>query len=274
MLRVGQIDYANCTPVFMQLEDKLPDDLVEIVHGVPAELNAKLALGEIDICISSSIEFCRYADKYAILPGHCIGSDGPVKSVMLFTNQPVEELSNQQIIVTAESATSVIMLKILLAKHWGVKNCTVSSSDLPWKQALEDAPGLLLIGDKALQAAAASAGSYCYDLGEEWQRFSGLPFVYALWLINSKAAKGKEQALYMLGEQLEQVRQRIVPDAVQLASRAREAAWLGQSALVDYWQKAIKYRLDDDYLAGLKLFYQLAAELEFVEQAPELKFFK
>lgn len=273
MLRVGQIDYANCTPIFMQLEDRLPSELVEIVHGVPAALNAKLALGEIDICISSSIEFCRYADKYAILPGHCIGSDGPVKSVLLFTNQPVEELSNQQIIVTAESATSVILLKILLAKHWGVKNIVVSSSDLPWKQALQDAPGLLLIGDKALQAVAASAGSYCYDLGEEWQRFSGLPFVYALWLINRTTAKGKEQALHLLGEQLEQARQRIVPDAVLLASKARETAWIGQSALVDYWQKAIKYQLDDKYLTGLRLFYQLAAELGFVEQVPEPRFF-
>ena len=273
MLRIGRIDYANCTPLFMQLEHMLPEETTTIVHGVPASLNAKLANGEIDICISSSIEFSRHAGEYAILPGHCIGSVSEVKSVLLFTTRPAEELAGEQLLVTSESATSVVLLQILLAKHWGLSGCSLQKTSLPWQEALQQSPGLLLIGDRALQAASGSAGSYCYDLGQEWNVMTGLPFVYALWLINQASAQGKEGALVTFSQLLEQARERVVPDAKRLASQAPEAAWVGIQALADYWRNAITYQLDQAHLAGLERFYQLAAELGLITSRPQLKFF-
>ena len=273
MLRIGRIDYANCTPLFMQLEHALPGETTTIVHGVPASLNAKLASGEIDICISSSIEFSRHADEYAILPGHCIGSVGPVKSVLLFTTRPAEELAGEQLLVTSESATSVVLLQILLAKRWGLSGCSLQTTSLSWQEALQQSPGLLLIGDRALQAASGNAGGYCYDLGYEWKNLTGLPFVYALWLINQRSAKGKEDALVQFSQLLEQARERIIPDAELLASRAPEAAWVGMQALADYWRNAITYQLDQAHLAGLQRFYLLAAELGLIQAQPQLTFF-
>lgn len=273
MLRIGRIDYANCTPLFMQLEKTLPGETTTIVHGVPASLNAKLANGEIDICISSSIEFSRHADEYAILPGHCIGSVGPVKSVLLFTTRPAEELAGQQLLVTSESATSVVLLQILLAKRWGLSGCSLQTTSLPWQEALQQSPGLLLIGDRALQAASGSAGVYCYDLGQEWMELTGLPFVYALWLINRASSAGKEGALTQFSKLLEQARERIIPDAGLLAAEAPEAAWVGVQPLADYWRNAITYQLDQAHLAGLERFYQLAAELGLITSRPQLRFF-
>ena len=273
MLRIGRIDYANCTPLFMQLEDKLPGETTAIVHGVPATLNARLAKGEIDICISSSIEFSRHADDYAILPGHCIGSVGPVKSVLLFTNRPVEELSGEQLLVTSESATSVILLQILLAKRWGLSGCSLQTSSVPWQDALQQSPGLLLIGDRALQAASDIAAVHCYDLGQEWKNLTGLPFVYALWLINRTSAKGKERALTQFSLLLEQARERIEPDAELLAARAPESVWAGVQPLADYWRHAITYHLDAAHLAGLERFYAFAAELGLISAAPQPVFY-
>lgn len=273
MLRIGRIDYANCTPLFMQLEDKLPGETTAIVHGVPATLNARLAKGEIDICISSSIEFSRHADDYAILPGHCIGSVGPVKSVLLFTNRPVEELSGEQLLVTSESATSVILLQILLAKRWGLSGCSLQTSSVPWQEALQQSPGLLLIGDRALQAASDKAAVHCYDLGQEWKNLTGLPFVYALWLINRASAKGKERVLTQFSRLLEQARERIEPDAELLAARAPESVWAGVQPLADYWRHAITYQLDAAHLAGLERFYAFAAELGLIPAAPQPVFY-
>lgn len=274
MLRIGRIDYANCTPLFMQLEDKLPSETTEIVHGVPAALNARLAKGEIDICISSSIEFSRHAEEYAILPGHCIGSFGPVKSVLLFTNRPVEELAGEQLLVTSESATSVVLLQILLAKRWGLSGCTVISTSLPWQEALQQSSGLLLIGDRALQAASGRASTYCYDLGQEWKALTSLPFVYALWLINRRTAQGKEAALRQFSLLLEHARERIGPDAELLAAKAPESSWVGIQSLADYWRNAITYQLDADHLSGLKLFYAFAAELGLIPAAPQPVFYQ
>lgn len=273
MLKIGRIDYANCTPLFMQMENSLPGETTAIVHGVPAHLNTKLANGEIDICISSSIEFSRHADEYVILPGHCIGSVGPVKSVLLFTTCPVEELAGKQLLVTSESATSVTLLQILLAKRWGLSGCSLQTTSLPWQEALQQSPGLLLIGDRALQAASGRAGVYWYDLGQEWKTLTGLPFVYALWLINRASATGKEEALTQFSLLLEQARERIVPDAELLAAQAPEAAWVGVQALADYWRNAITYQLDEAHLAGLERFYLLAAELGLIQSQPQLKFF-
>lgn len=273
MLRIGRIDYANCTPLFMQLEKRLPITTTEIVHGVPAGLNSKLASGEIDICISSSIEFARHAGNYCILPGHCIGSDGPVKSVLLFSNRPVEELGGEELLVTSESATSVILLQILLAKRWGLSECSLRVSSQPWQEALQQASGLLLIGDRALQAASAGGARYCYDLGMEWKELTGLPFVYALWLINRTSSQGKDADLKAFNLMLNHARDCIQCDADQLAAQAPESAWFGTQPLADYWRKAITYRLDEAHLAGLEQFYRFAAELSLVPTLPITKFY-
>ncbi len=273
MLRIGRIDYANCTPLFLQLEAQLPADTTAIVHGVPATLNARLATGEIDLCISSSIEFSRHANEYAILPGHCIGSDGPVKSVLLFTTRPVEELGGQQLLVTSESATSVILLQILLNKRWGLSGCSVASSSLLWQEALEQAPGLLLIGDRALLAALCPKAGYCYDLGQEWKSLTGLPFVYALWLVNRRSTQGKEAALQQFISLLDSARDRIAPDAELLARQAPEADWYGLQPLADYWRSAITYKLDQDHLEGLAMFYHHAAELKLILAATKPEFY-
>ncbi len=273
MLKIGRIDYANCTPLFMQLDGHLAAETAIVVHGVPAALNTQLAAGEIDICISSSIEFLRHADEYAILPGHCIGSDGPVRSVLLFTDRPIEQLRGEDLLVTSESATSVILLQILLALRWGVSDCSIKVSSLTCQEALKQAPGLLLIGDKALKTVTTESGRYCYDLGQEWKLLTGLPFVYALWLVNLRSSAGKEGAIRQFHTLLDQVRERIIPDAEQLAAGAPEAEWLGLQPLADYWRTAITYRLDENHLAGLQRFYQLAAQLGLVHSSSEPVFY-
>lgn len=273
MLRIGQIDYANCTPLFMQMEGRLPESRFRILHGVPAQLNAKLAQGGIDICISSSIEFARHADIYEILPGYCIGSDGPVKSVLLFSNCPVEELSGKRLLVTAESATSVLLLQILLTFHWGVEGYSLQAGGVDWADGLQQAQGLLLIGDRALKAVQDGAGKYCYDLGEAWKSLTGLPFVYALWLINRASSVGKNRELAEFAVLLEQATEGVGADAELLAARAPESSWFSVSELAGYWRNSINYRLDERHLQGLEQFYSYGVQLGLLEQQPVIRLF-
>jgi chorismate dehydratase len=273
MLRIGWIDYANCTPLLLQIESQLPAGKVSLTHGVPAELNAALAGGEIDLCISSSIEFARHADQYLVLPGHCIGSRGAVQSVLLLTDRPVNELAGQRLLVTAESATSVVLLQILLSRHWGVSGCTVEATKLPWDQALSQAHGVLVIGDGALKAAISGTAPFCYDLGAAWFEMTGLPFVFALWQVNRKAAVDKADRLNLVLELLDQARDRIHGEVRQLAARAGETAWIDAGQLADYWQH-ITYHLDEEHLAGLTSYYQLAFELGLLAAVPKMQFYK
>jgi chorismate dehydratase len=273
MLQVGWIRYANCSPLLLQMSEQLPGTGIELRHGVPAELNAALSNGQIDVCISSSIEFARHADNYLVLPGHCIGSDGPVQSVLLLANRPVEQLDGERLLVTAESATSVVLLQILLARHWGLSGCSIERTTLPWQQAVANAPGVLLIGDTALRAAIAAEAPYCYDLGACWREMTGLPFVYALWQVTQRAADTKLEYLRNLLRLLDNARDHLPQLVTELAARADESSWMGNDRLSDYWRH-ITYRLDERHLAGLELFYHFAVELGLLAVAARPRFLK
>lgn len=275
MLRVGRIDYANCSPLFMQFEEQLKNDAIDIVHGVPAVLNQQLADGMIDICISSSIEYIKHPGKYLIVPDNCIGSDGAVQSVLLFSRCPVEHLAGSDVMVTSESATSVILLQILFKKYWGLEGVRLLPTPLHWKDALAaGAQALLLIGDSALRASYAQLGIYCYDLGTTWKMLTGHPFVYALWMANRATITNKTYELGIFRSLLDAARDSLYGQAPVLAERASERSWMTAGQLIEYWRHAITYHLDAEHLSGLRKFYRFAAELELVDSEHELEFLK
>jgi len=110
MLRIGRITYANCSPIFHELQKQAPAEDYQFIGGVPSHLNAMLAAGEIDVCPSSSIQYALHPERYLILPDLSISSDGSVGSVLLFSRIPIEELDGQTILLSSESATSVNLL--------------------------------------------------------------------------------------------------------------------------------------------------------------------
>lgn len=265
MLRVGRIDYANCTPLFSMLDKRLAEGDLEIVHGVPAELNRQLREGGIDLCPCSSIEYALHADQYLILDGHCIGSDGPVKSVLLFSKVPIEKLSGKKILLTSESATSVGLLKILLVRYFQLDGVVMEKTDSSALEPLEDAnaDAMLLIGDSALRAAVSVSTGYCYDLGELWRDWTGLPFVFALWLVNKKNVAGDEAEVRCFLKHLDCVSSLMADEYERIALSSRESGWMDVKQLADYW-RVISYRLDNRHLQGLNLFYEQLAELNLI----------
>src|SRR5919198_4985798 len=112
MIRLGRISYVNMAPIFFGLEAD-----VEEVAGVPTELNERLLTGEIDLAPISSIEYARHASRLRILPRLCVSSEGAVDSIQLVARKPLEQV--RTIAVTPESATSVVLTKVLLpeARH-------------------------------------------------------------------------------------------------------------------------------------------------------------
>jgi chorismate dehydratase len=271
-LRIGQIDYANCTPIFTTLQKYFDCSHYHFVRGVPAVLNNMLARGEIDACPSSSIAYGFAPEKYCLLPGLSISSIGQVKSVLLFSRVPLADLNNQTIGLTAESATSVNLLRIILAKHYGFVN-DFQTFSLPLDKALESFPALLLIGDTALREAANSNGLNVYDLGELWYTFTGRPFVFALWMVTRQAAEQKHSAVRALSADLLDAKLRAYDSYEEIAAGCRELAWMSGSALVDYW-RTISYDLTPDHIEGVRVFYRYAAELGILAREPEIRIFE
>lgn len=151
VLRLGNIIYSNCFPVHAGLLDRGLPPGVEMVEGVPGYLNGLLDRGEIDVAPSSSIEYARHAGHYRIIPDLVIGSRGPVRSILFLSRRPPEELDGALVAMPTASATSVVLLKVLLRVRWGVQ------ARFRWfDQAKEDpfaagADAALFIGDVALR---------------------------------------------------------------------------------------------------------------------------
>jgi chorismate dehydratase len=271
MLRIGRITYANCSPIFHELQKQAPNEDYQFIGGVPSHLNALLAAGEIDVCPSSSIEYALHPERYLILPDLSISSIGAVASVLLFSRIPIEELDGHTILLTSESATSVNLLRILLKKRFGC-SCSCTVSKLTLDSALQEASAMLLIGDTALRASLLAADHLVYDLGELWHEWTGLPFVFALWFCGRQAARERYAEVTRLARHLTASKERACADLESIAQSASEAQWMGSDRLVAYWRDNISYDLDSRHLDGLMLFYRYCVELGLLPAEPGLHF--
>jgi chorismate dehydratase len=246
VLRLGRIAYANMAPVFFRVDAEY-----EEVVGVPTELNRRLLAGEIDTAPISSIEYARHAASLRLLPRLCVSSEGAVDSIQLVSRTPLEQI--RTVAVTPESATSVVLTKVLLpdAEH------------VPLGEAAE---AKLLIGDAALRSAFEDPTPH-HDLGRLWLERTGLPMVFALWA----ALEPPHPDLVELEDALvASVRAaRAEPEALAFESAERYGYPAG--FLARYFEK-LRYRFGPRERAGLYTFLELAHEVGELDEVPELRF--
>ena len=257
MIRLGHIEYSNCFPLHAGLlECAVPD--VEIVPGTPSALNRALAAGEIDIAPASSIEYARHAGRYRVLPDFVIGSRGPVHSILLESICPIEELVNARVAIPTASATSVVLLKILLRLKYNVSTrfewFTQEDGYDPFQSG---AAAALWIGDIALRRSFTAA-RLIYDLGSEWTEWTKLPFAFALW--QTTVSPDREHELEPLIASFDESRARFRDHHAELAAHYATAFGVLPQRLARYW-KTLRYDFDAEMEAGLLHFYRLAAAL-------------
>jgi len=270
-LRIGRIAYLNVAPYFHFLREA--GFAGEIVAGVPSELNTMLAGGLIDACPSSSFEYGVHAADYYLLPGHSISSIGPVHSVLLFTPGPLNELSGLEIAITGESATSINLLKILLGEFCGVGNVSFKVPDGPVEDLLGAGRSCLLIGDRALAAArTCPAGFQVIDLGALWYHFTGLPFVFALWILRREAAAAFPEEIGRLAGQLDESRRHAFRCLQEMAAQLSVGTGFPVKELESYW-RCMSYDLTAGHMEGLRLYFTLCRKHGLLDTVPDFHFF-
>jgi chorismate dehydratase len=269
MLRLGHISYSNCVPVHGRFLEQGPPPSVTLVHGVPGQLNRRLALGEIDVAPASSIEYARHADAYRIIPGLSISAHGPVQTIQLLARRPIDDLvEGTRIALPTASATSVTLLKIIMRQRLGIQ------PEYSWfEQDLEDpfaadAEAALYIGDIAYRQRSR-ADMETYDLAVLWKEWTGLPFVFALWQTGTKPERFDE--VRELTSELVASRDWSIQRLPQLAARyADEYRW-SEDELVEYWQ-SLAFDWSEELASGLDEFFRRAAEIGEIERAPATRF--
>jgi chorismate dehydratase len=247
VIRLGRISYVNMAPVFYGLEAD-----VEEVVGVPTELNRMLLDDEIDIAPIPSIEYGRNAERLRILPRLCVSSEGAVDSIQLVTRISFGQI--RSVAVTPESATSVVLVRILLPK----------AEIVPL--GFEDADATLLIGDAALRSAFEDPTPH-FDLGRLWLDRTGLPMVFAVWAAPEPLAEGLVDLEHSLVASVRLARS----EPERLARQASETHGYPAGFLARYFEK-LRYSFGPRERAGLYAFFEMARDVGELSHVPELRF--
>jgi chorismate dehydratase len=188
--RVGHIQFLNCLPIYWGLVHSGALLDVELTKDTPDRLNDALVAGDLDIGPISLVEYLRHADELVLLPDIAVGSDGPVLSVNLVTQVPLDALDGRPVALGSTSRTSVLLARLWLAAVHGVQpEYFACPPDLT--AMLLEADAAVLIGDPALRATYESPrrGLHVHDLGAAWRDWTGLPMVFAVWAARREFAE-------------------------------------------------------------------------------------
>ncbi|MEW4455969.1 menaquinone biosynthesis protein [Bremerella sp. JC817] len=247
--RVGAVRYLNTKPLVHGLDDA--DTPFSLTFDYPSHLADQLALGLLDVALIPSIEYFL-GDGYRIITDACIGCLGPVWSVKIFFRTPPEQV--RTLALDEGSRTSAALAKILLAERLGVRP---QLQALPLGSDMRDceADAILLIGDRAIHPPAIDAVEV-WDLGETWVQWTGLPFVFAMWV----ARPGIQTEA--ISQALMHARNGGLDNLQMIAEREAPKHRLTTSECFHYFHDNLHFTLGPQEKAGLKRYYELAAGLD------------
>lgn len=271
-ITIGEIDYANAWPLFKSFERHAGGLNYEMISRVPAELNRMLSTGELDVSAISSFSYGQFCRDYILLPGLSVGSIGRVYSILLFMKEPLDRKKPKRISVTTTSATSVNLLKIIMAMRFECEPEYIPAAP-NLQEMLKDADAALLIGDPAIAASWNCEGLHVLDLGELWHEWTGLGMTYAVVAARRSAADEYGTSLRAVYQGLHDSKEELLRHPESLVTRA--CGMLGGES--DYWRtyfRSLQYDFGDKLQAGLALYFRYAKELQLLKHDVEMTFYE
>jgi len=266
--RIATVSFLNAWPLIEGLADRSD---ISLVADVPSQLPELLHEDRADVALIPIVEWFRGAGS-EIVPGVSIATGGPVDSVKLFASVPPPEI--RHVAVDRGSRTSVALLRVLFAELWGVEP-DFKVVEPRVATLLDEADAALVIGDRCFKAEKRILDEgldvHAVDLGEAWRQMTGLPFVFAVWVVG-KGCVGRTDAAERraLADILVRARDQGLERAPELAARAEAEGRLGpggvsdRQAILGYFRTSLSYDLGEAELAGLHRFHRLCVKHHIV----------
>ena len=258
IVKIGQIPYLNCEPFF----HGLALDGIELCPMPPSAMGPLAQAEELDAAPFSLVQCFDLRDRYEILGDMGISVKGPVRSILFYSRVPLSELSGAVVGATQESATAAQLMKVLLEQRYEVRPREYVGLESPKLDAF------LLIGDDALATHDRVEGfSYRYDLAEEWLKWKGLPFVFAVWMARRTLETEVKEML------VDRLRKNLVENMdhnLKAIADKREAMGMTSEEIADYL-RAFRYVLSEEDRQAIEMFEGAWRSLEpFHERAKEV----
>jgi chorismate dehydratase len=238
-IRVGAVNYLNTKPLIYGFEQGMMEQDIALTVDYPAKVAQMLLDDAIDIGLVPVAVIPKLAEHY-ITGNYCIGCNGAVVSVCLFSEVPLQEVTH--ILLDYQSRTSVALLKILLQQHWHIAP-VLQEAATGYEAQITGPTAGLVIGDRAFKQRTKS--KYIYDLGIAWKEMTGLPFVFAAWVANKKLEASFVQSF-----------NNAVSAGLQHLDAIAGTAALEQYSLYKYYTENISYTLDADKQKALQVFLE------------------
>jgi chorismate dehydratase len=259
--RVAASDYLNSALlIYSFLHGEQQDKCRLFPDAAPARCAEMLRSGRVEAALIPAIEYQRIPDL-RVIPGVTVSSKQQVRSVVLASQIPISEV--QSVALDTSSRTSVSLIRILFREFYGHQP-QYSSAAPNLSEMLSQNDAAVLIGDPAM--TFDRTGLYVYDLAQEWRTFTGLPFVFAVWAVEESAVDKTCSAVDFAAARDEGLHHK-----AELAAKYSQMLNLPKSDLVDYLTNNICYTLDEENLAGLRRYYELAAKYELIETAQPIR---
>lgn len=258
-VRIGAVTYLNTVPLVRGLQEQLPE--AELSFDYPSRLADELAQGRLDVALAPCIELARHPE-WSIVSTACIGCRGPVLSVKVLFRCPPAEVKS--LALDEGSRTSAVLAQILLADRFNVRP-TLQLLPLASSPLDSTADAVLVIGDRAIRSPQEG---FCesWDLGEEWTRTTGLPFVFAVWAarpgVDASDLEGAFDAARDLG----------LSEVEAIATEQAAAMNLPRPLVLQYLRENLNFYLDDAARRGLDLYFRRAADLGLISDQLQLRF--
>lgn len=237
--KIAAVEYMNTLPFLHGISEHINPKLFSIIAANPARCATLFRDQEADIALVP-VGALHLIGQHQIITDFCIGSDGPVDTVALLSNTPVDQI--KKISLDAHSRTSANLIKILCQKYWKINPVYTAMT------TKFDEESLLLIGDKVKDQEHNF--TYKYDLGAVWQILTKLPMVFAVWVardyVDDEMVSKLNQAFGLAIQNL---------SAVPLADYPNEAYWQ------HYINHSINYHLNDTAREGMSQFLKMCKEL-------------
>jgi chorismate dehydratase len=177
-IKVGIVNYLNTKPLIYGIQQSPVAENLLLIEDYPANVAKMLKEGSIDVGLVP-VAVIPHLQEFHIITDYCIGCTGPVASVAIFSEVPIDQI--EKVLLDYQSRTSVALAKVLLRKYWQIAPELIDTK-AAYRGAIKGTTAGVVIGDRALEQRKVSP--YIYDLGEAWIDFTGLPFVFAAWVSN------------------------------------------------------------------------------------------
>ena len=241
---VSIVNYYNTTPFLYGIHHSDFLSQIQLELDIPSVCaqkfkNKRVEIGLVPVAILPELE------SYQIITDYCIGAVGKVDSVKLFSEKPLEELTH--VLLDYQSKTSVTLVQIL-NKHFWKKNIQFIHATEGFEKQISGTTGAVIIGDRTF---VLTTHPYQYDLSEEWQKHTSLPFVFACWVSNVPLS---DMFISEFNKTLAYGVNHIEEAVIEKPNKA-----LGNNAL-DYLKNKISYHLDVDKRKGMELFLELISK--------------